>query len=205
MDRRLALKTLGLLCAPGVRATAFAQAPARAWRVGFLGSANAPANGLPPAPLRRGLAGLGYVEGRDVVYYGRWADAKFDRLGALAGELVQLGADVIVVLGWQAADAARRATSSIPIVLTGVGDAVESRLVASLAHPGGNLTGMSDVESVLSSKRLQLLKQTVPHASRIAVLWNQNDVAMTLRYRRIDEAARSLGVMVVGLGVREPD
>lgn len=205
MKRRLALKAFGLLCAAGLRSPAFGQARAKVWRVGFLGSANSPAGGLPPAPLRRGLAELGYVEGRNVAYEGRWANGKLDRLPALAGELVALEVDVIVLLGWLAADAARRATSSIPIVVSGVGDAVESRLVASLARPGGNLTGLSDVETVLSSKRLQLLKETVPQARRIAVLWNQNDAGMTLRYRKIDEAGRSLGVTVVGLGVREPD
>ena len=183
----------------------FAQTKGKVWRIGYLGGANRPTNGLPPAALREALAALGYVEGANIAYEGRWAEAKFERLPALAAELVQLHVDVVVVVGWVAANAIKRATSTIPIVIAGVGDAVESGLAASLSRPGANLTGMTDVEAELSAKRLQLLKETVPKASRIAVMWNQDDLAMTLRYRKIDGAARALGVSVKALGVREPD
>lgn len=182
-----------------------AQQQGKIWRIGFLQGGARPSNGLPPVPLREGLAALGYVEGSNVVYEGRWAEAKFERLPALAAELVQRRVDAIVVTGWLACQALKRATATIPIVAAGVGDAVESGLVVSLSRPGGNLTGMSDVEAELSSKRLQLLKETFPKASRIAILWNQDDLGMTLRYRKIEAAARDLAVSIQALGVREPD
>ena len=199
--RRLLFGVAALLSSP---LTGKAQQE-KVWRIGFLQGGARPPNGLPPLALREGLAKLGYVEGKNVLYEGRWADAKFVRLPALAAELVQGRVDAIVVLGWPACQALKRATTSIPIVAAGVGDAVESGLVASLSKPGGNITGMSDVEIELSSKRLQLLKETFPKAHRIAVLWNQDDVGMTLRYRRLESAARSLAVTVQALGVRAPD
>jgi len=185
----------------GVRA----QPSGKQWRVGLLLSSARPQNGLPPAPFRDAMAEMGYVQAVNVIYDGRWAEGKFDRLPAMAAELVQDRVDVMIVAGWQACNAAKMATQSIPIVALFVGDAVESGLVASLAHPGANLTGMSDMEAELSAKRLQLLKETVPKASRIAVLWNQDDLGMTLRYRQLVSAAKALGVTVQALGVREPD
>ena len=205
MNRRdavLALLALGATAAP---LTTNAQQHSKTWRIGFLAGGGRPPNGLAPAALREGLSALGYVEGTNLVYEARWAEGKFDRLPALAAEFVQLRVDAIVVLGWLATQAVRRATSTIPIVIAGVGDAVESGLAASLTRPGANLTGMSDLEADLSSKRLQLLTETVPKASRIAVLWNQDDLGMTLRYRKIDAAAHALGVTVQALGVREPE
>jgi putative ABC transport system substrate-binding protein len=203
IDRRRLLIAAGAFAALPI--TGMAQQPGKTWRIGFLAGAGRPQNGLPPVPLRAGLADLGYAEGSNVVYEGRWAEGRFDRFPALAEELVKLRVDAIVVIGWVATRAVKRATSTIPIVIAGVGDAVESGLATSLARPGANLTGMSDMEAELSSKRLQLLKETVPKAARMAVLWNQDDLGMTLRYRNIDAAARSLGVAVQALGVREPD
>lgn len=203
INRRRLLIAAGALAASPI--ASMAQQPGKTWRIGFLAGAARPQNGLPPAPLRAGLAELGYVEGSNVVYEGRWAEGKFDRFPALAEELVKLRVDAIVVIGWVATRAVKRATSTIPIIIAGVGDAVESGLAASLARPGANLTGMSDMEAELSSKRLQLLKETIPKAARMAVLWNQDDLGMTLRYRNIDAAAHSLGVAVQALGVREPD
>ena len=201
--RRQFLIAAGALLAAPV--TGMAQQQGKIWRIGFLQGGNRPPNGLLPAAFREGLAALGYVEGASVAYEGRWADAKFERLPALAAELVQSRVDAILVTGWPAAQAVKRATSAIPIVTLAAGDAIESGLAASLSRPGGNLTGMSDAEAELSAKRLQLLKETVPKASRIAVMWNQDDLGMTLRYRKIDAAARSLAVNVQALGVREPD
>ena len=194
------------LAALGVASlAAHAQQPKKVWRIGFLGGVNRPPDGLPPAPLRKALAALGYLEGSNITFEGRWAEAKFERLPALAAELIERQVDAIVVGGWLPTQAVKRATSIIPIVALGVGDAVESGLVASLARPGANLTGVSEGEAELSAKRLQLLKEAVPKASRIAVMWNQDDLGMTLRYRQIDIAARKLGVTVQALGVREPD
>jgi putative ABC transport system substrate-binding protein len=201
-DALLAVLALGTAAAP---LATKAQRPGKASRIGFLAGGGRPPNGLPPAALREAFSALGYVEGTNVAYEGRWAEGKFDRLPALAAELVQLHVDAIVVLGWLATRAVKHATPVIPIVIAGVGDAVESGLAASLTRPGANLTGMSDLEADLSSKRLQLLTETVPKASRIAVLWNQDDLGMTLRYRNIDAAAHALGVTVQALGVREPE
>jgi putative tryptophan/tyrosine transport system substrate-binding protein len=183
----------------------FAQQQNKVWRVGFLQGNVPPPDGLVPAPLRKALADLGYVDGKNVTYEARWAEANLSRLPELAAELVKLNVDVIVVTGWAAAQAAKDATSTIPVIIAFAGEAVATGLVASLSRPGGNLTGISDMAVELSAKRLELLKETFPKASRIAILWNQNDVGMTLRYREIDRAAKALGVKVQALGVRTVD
>jgi putative ABC transport system substrate-binding protein len=129
-----------------------------------------------------------------------------ERLPGLAAELVRLKVDVIATNGGPATMAAKQATSTIPIVVAvAAGDAVATGLVASLARPGANVTGMTDESIQLSAKRMELLKEAVPKAALIAVLWNANDQGMTLRYREIEKAARTLRVEVQALGVREPD
>ena len=188
----------------GAPLAAFAQQKGKVWRIGFLQGGSRPPDGLPPTALRQGLAALGYVEGRNVVYEGRWAEAKFDRFPELAAELVRLRVDAIVVTGGASA-AAKKATSTIPIIIAGAGDPVGTGMIASLARPGGNITGTSAQATELSGKRLEILKEAVPEASRIAVLWNADNPAMTLRYREIEKAARILRVAVQPLGVREPD
>jgi putative ABC transport system substrate-binding protein len=182
-----------------------AQQTGRIWRIGYLGKGPRPADGSVPAPLRNGLQALGHGEGREIVFEGRWAEVKSERLPALAAELVSAKVDLIVSLGWEATAAAKKASSTIPIVVLNAGDVVESGLVSSLARPGGNVTGVNDQSGVLSAKRLELLKELVPTASRIAVLWNANDRAMTLRYREIEKAAQALRITIEPLGVREPD
>jgi ABC-type uncharacterized transport system substrate-binding protein len=118
---------------------------------------------------------------------------------------MQLRADVIATNGGPATMAAKQATRTIPIVMaTAAGDAVATGLVASLARPGGNITGLTDESIELSAKRMELLKEAVPQAARIAILWNANDQGMTLRYREIEKAARKLRVEVQALGVRGP-
>jgi putative tryptophan/tyrosine transport system substrate-binding protein len=201
--RRAFLGTLASVILAPVSAGA-QQAP-KVWRIGWLhGGARTP-DGAPPAALRQALQALGYVEGKDVTYVGRWAEAKRERLPGLAAELVGLKVDLIVTRGGPAAEAARQATTTIPIVISGAGDAVGTGLISSLAHPGGNITGITDQAAELSAKRLELLKDAVPRASRIAVLWNADDLAMTLRYREVERAARILRVTVEPLGVREPE
>ena len=187
------------------RNDAQAQQPGKVWRIALLATGARTADGSPPAALRLALQELGYVDGTSISYVGRWAEAKSDRLPGLAAELAALKVDLIVTLGGPAADAAKEATPTIPIVIVGAGDAVGTGLIASLARPGGNVTGISEPATELSAKRLQLLKEAVPKASRIAVLWNADDRAMTLRYREIEKAARVLGVTIQPLGVREPD
>jgi putative ABC transport system substrate-binding protein len=155
--------------------------------------------------LRQALAELGYVDGKNVTYAGRWADAKIERLPGLAAELVGLDVDLLLTAGAPAAQAAKQATSTIPIVFIAPGDALGIGLVTNLARPGGNITGISDPATELSAKRLGLLKEAVPGATRVAVLWNADDRAMTLRYGEVEKAARVLHVTVQPLGVRAPD
>jgi putative tryptophan/tyrosine transport system substrate-binding protein len=126
--------------------------------------------------FQRGLRELGYVEGRNIVIEYRFADGKFDRLGALAAELVQLNVDVIVSVVTQASLAAKNATGTIPIIIVSVGDPVGAGLVASLARPGANVTGNSAMTIEVIGKSLGLFKQTVPEVSPMAVLWNPNNV-----------------------------
>ena len=194
---------LGMLVAPLLAAS---QPPPKVFRVGHLSAGGRTPDGAPPGPLREGLRGLGYVEGQTMAYEARFAEGKSERLPGLATELVRLKVDVIVTQGGPAAAAAKQATSTIPIVMApAAGDAVAAGLIASLARPGGNVTGLTDESVQLSAKRMQLLKEAVPKAALIAVLWNTNDQGMTLRYREIEKAARILHVEVQALGVREPD
>jgi putative ABC transport system substrate-binding protein len=204
MERRtfMAVLTGGLLAAP---LAAEAQQRGKTWRVGFLSGGARTPDGAPPLPLRQALQELGYVEQQNVVYLGRWADAKQDRLPGLAAELVGLKVDVIVTVGGPASAAAKQATPSIPIVLALVGDADGIGLIESLARPGGNVTGVTDQSVELSAKRLELLTEALPKAARIAVLWNADDRGMTLRYREVEKAAQMLHVTVQPLGVREPN
>ena len=203
MDRRAFIGpvALGFLAMP----LADAQQAGKTYRIGYLSVGARPTDGAPPAALRQALQELGYSEGKNVTYEGRWAEAKRERLPALAAELVALKVDLIITFGSTAAAAAKEASSTTPIVMALSGDPVGVGLIASLARPGGNVTGITDDATPLSAKRLQLLKEAVPSASRVAVLWNAQDQAMTLRYREIDKAARVLGVTVQPLGVREPD
>lgn len=202
--RRQFLATFGPILATGPIAS-FAQQPAKVWRVGYLSALARPPDGLAPAALRQGFADLGYVEGKNIAYESRWAEGRFARLPELAAELARQRVDAIVVLGYPAAAAAKNSTSTIPIVMSGSGDPVSTGLIASLARPGGNITGTSAQETELSAKRMQLLKEAVPKATRIAVLWNANDRAMSLRYSEIDRAARVLQLTVQALGIGEPD
>jgi putative ABC transport system substrate-binding protein len=204
MNRRdTVLAFLALGTAP---LAALAQPADKLFRIGFLAGGGAPPDGAIPGPLRQAMRDLGYVEGKTVAYVGRWADAKLERLAGLAAELVALKVDTIVALGGPATVAAKKASTTIPIVMAGPsGDAVATGLVASLARPGGNITGLSDEASVLSAKRMQILKEAVPKAKRISVLWNSDDNAMTLRYKEIDNAARLLQVTVQPFGLREPN
>jgi ABC-type uncharacterized transport system substrate-binding protein len=171
-------------------------------RVGFLASGVQPADGSLPATLRSELESLGYAEGKTVVYDGRWSGGQNERLPALAAELVSRNVDLILAFGSPAGEAAKRTTSTIPIVVFNAGDLVETGLVQSLGRPGGNVTGVNDPAAVLSAKRLEILKELVPLAKRIAVLWNADNHAMTLRYREIDRAAQAKGMMIDPLGVR---
>jgi putative ABC transport system substrate-binding protein len=182
-----------------------AQKPAKVWRIGFLSGGPRPADGAPPAALRQALAELGYVDSKNVTYTARWAEANSERLPGFAAELVGLDVDLLLTIGAPAAEAAKKATATIPIVFVAPGDAADTGLVTNLARPGGNITGISDPATELSAKRLELLKEVVPSATRVAVIWNAKDRAMTLRYGEVEKAARVLHITVQPLSVREPD
>ena len=184
---------------------ACAQTASKVFHVGYLVSGGRTPDCGPPGPLREALRTLGYVEGRNIAFEVRFAEGKLYRLPSLAAELVGLKPDVIATQGGLATVAAKQATTTIPIVMAlSSGDAVAVGWIASLARPGGNVTGMSDEVVQLSAKRMEILKEAAPHATRIAVVWNREDAGMTLRYREIEKAARTLNVDVQALGVREP-
>ena len=156
------------------------------------------------AAFRQGLRDLGYVEGQNIAVEFRWADLP-QRLPDLATDLVRGKVDIIVTQGTPAAQAAKRATSTIPIVMATSGDPVRIGLVASLARPGGNVTGNSMLATELSGKRLELLKEIVPGVSRIAVLSNPTNPTHALFLRETEAAAKTLGVVLQVLEVRGPD
>ena len=154
--------------------------------------------------FRQGLRQLGYVEGRDVILEQRYAEANLDRLPALAAELVQLKVEVIVTTGSQATRAAQNATRTIPIVMAVSGDPVAAGFVASLARPGGNVTGLSNLSQDLSGKRVELLKETIPKLSRASVLLDPTVVELTPQLRETERAARGLGLRLQFVEVRAP-
>jgi putative ABC transport system substrate-binding protein len=163
--------------------------------------------GLPEASMgkatRDRLRELGYTEGRDILFQARWADGKMERLDELAVELARLQLDAIIAYTTPGAIAARKATTTIPIVFLFVGDPVGAGVVPSLAHPGGNATGLSLLATELSAKRLEILLELAPKASRVAMLWNDANTGMVLRSREAQDAAAKLGVAIKSVGVHD--
>jgi putative ABC transport system substrate-binding protein len=156
--------------------------------------------------LRVGLRELGYVEGQNIRFEYRWAEGRFERLPDLAAELIRLKPDVIVTDVTQASLVAKKATATIPIVMVGVADPVGVGLIASLAHPGGNVTGTSSLAAVLVGKQLELLKQIVPSNTRIAAFWNPANLAFqTLQVTEAKTAAERLGVELQLIEARAPN
>ena len=165
--------------------------------IGFLGIGSpGPATAPNVAAFRQGLGEAGYIEGQNLAIEYRWAEGHYDRLPALAADLVGHKVDVIVALGSPAALAAKSATSTIPIIFSSNGDPVAEGLVASLTRPGGNLTGFSFFSTELMPKRLELLSELVPHAGVIALLVNPNNPAAEPMIRDVQEAARTKGVQL---------
>jgi putative tryptophan/tyrosine transport system substrate-binding protein len=151
------------------------------------------------------LAELGWIEGKNIVSERRYAEDRVERLPELAAELVRLNVDVIVASGTLGPLAAKRATSTIPIVMTASGDPLGSGLVASLARPGGNVTGMSLMAPDLGGKRLELLKELLPRLVRVAVLWNAANPYPAIVFKETEGAGRTMGIEVQSLEVRGPD
>jgi putative ABC transport system substrate-binding protein len=204
MNRRDFMALFGSTAVACPRA-GFAQTPAKVYHIGLL-SAGPPVADASPygAPLVRGLAQHGYALGRNLAFERRGAEGQLDRLPRLVEELVESKADVIITFGYPPAPTAKQRTT-LPIVAFGTGDPVSTGLVESLARPGGNLTGISDVSAELTPKRMELLKQMTPGLKRVAMLWNAADLGMTMRYRASETGATALGISVQALGVREPE
>jgi ABC-type uncharacterized transport system substrate-binding protein len=176
----------------------------KVYRVGLV-AVGAPDTGILGAGMVRNFTRRGYVADGNIVFERRAAQGKLDRLPGFIDELVAKHVDVIITQGYPAASAAKERAGDTPIVVTNSGDPVDTGLAASLAHPGGNVTGVSDIASELSAKRLALLKEAVPSLRNVAVVWNADDLGMTLRYRAAEVQALRLGMMIVPLGVREPE
>jgi putative ABC transport system substrate-binding protein len=149
------------------------------------------------------LRELGYTEGRDIILETRWAEGKVDRLTELAAELASLKVDAIITFSTPAAIAARKATTTIPIIFVYVGDPVGAGVVPSLARPGGNATGISLLATELSAKRLEILLEIAPKTSDVAMLWNDTNTGMVLRAREAQDAAAKLGVTIHSIGVHD--
>jgi len=176
----------------------------RPYRIGFLGvtSASTPGALRRVEAFRAGLHALGYVEGADVVVEFRWADGDAGRLAGLARELVLLPVDVLVTQGSFATRAAKDATSTIPIVMMAVGDAIGAGLVASLARPGGNVTGSTFLGPQIYAKQLELLREAVPRVTRVAVLMNPDNPGNRTVLRELEGAARSMKVTLTPIDAR---
>jgi len=199
MDRRTFLSALGLLASP---LAAEAQQGGKVYRVAFLGNSTAALEANLVGPFREGLRDLGYVEGRNILIEYRWAEGKYERFPALIAELAALKVDVIVTAGTPAALAVKKTTPSIPLVMAAVGDPIGVGLVASLARPGGNATGLSAIAPELEGKRLELLREVVSKLSHIAVLWNPDNPLHAGSLKETRAAAQVLGIKVQLLGVR---
>jgi putative ABC transport system substrate-binding protein len=204
MDRRVFLGTVaaGLLAGP---LAARAQRPGRLYRFGVLDSERPAPSQANLDAFRQGLRELGHVEGQHFVIEYRSAEGRAERLPDLATELVRLGVDVIVTRGTSAALGARHVTETIPIVMASSGDPVFAGLVASLARPGGNVTGLRlGVSPELAGKRLRLLKELLPGLSRVGVFMDSGDVYAHLAMREIERVARATGVQLHNVGARRP-
>ena len=180
----------------------FGQPQQRTFRVGML-AAGSPTQFTDA--IFTALHGMGYVEGKNLVVERRFADGNLDRLPAFAAELVSLRVDVIVIQGTPASLAAKKATSTIPIVFAANSDPVGVGIVASLARPGGNITGTSLMASDLSAKRLELLHAVVPRLARIAILWDSSNPGMALRVQETENAARQSQLALRSAGPRNAD
>jgi putative tryptophan/tyrosine transport system substrate-binding protein len=183
--------------------SAQAQNPTKIHRIGYLAARSSPEPR--DEGFRRGLRDLGYVEGKNIAIEDRYARGKIEELAGFVAEMIRLNVDVIVATGTPAAQRAKQATSVIPIVMAIGDDPVEMGLIASLAHPGGNVTGVTSLATELRGKMLELLKEVVPRLTRIGVLWSPVDPRFVLNFKESEAVARSLGLQLQSLDVRGSD
>ena len=183
-----------------------AQQPGRTYHVGLLATGGA-SGSLDERrnSILEGLAASGFVEGRNLEFDMRSGEGRYERLAEYAAALKASQVDAIVTFGYPAAAAAKTSATDIPIVVTGAGDPVATGLADSLARPGGHLTGITELSTELSAKRLEILKEAVPNLRRVAMLFNAADLGMTLRSQAAASAAHVLNVDIQTLGVREPN
>jgi putative ABC transport system substrate-binding protein len=200
MRRRKFITLLGGAAVAWPLAARGQQSVSKMPRIGIIGEAATPGD-----HFRKGLRDLGYIEGRNVTIEYRSAEGRLDRLAAAATELARLPVDVFVTYGTPATHAAKQATTTIPIVMTGIGDAVRAGLVTGLAHPGGNITGISILGPEVGAKRLQLLKLAVPTMSRAAFLWNPDNASHAAYLDKWKAVAPVLGVEMLFVAVRSSD
>ena len=205
ITRRELLIVLGAGALAAPLASFAQQQTTKVFRIGFLGATSASSSASRVEALRAGLRDLGYVEGKNIVIEFRWAEGKYDRLPGLAAELVRLKVDVIVTHNTQTTRAAKNATTQIPVVMAGGGDPVAAGLIASLARPGGNITGSNNFSPELSAKRIELLKEAFPRTQRVAVLWNPDNLTGRPTLQVMETTAKSLKVELQPFEVRGPD
>jgi putative ABC transport system substrate-binding protein len=181
-----------------------AQQPGKIHRIGYLSAASE--KGLGEEVFRQGLRNLGYVEGRDIVLEMRFARGELDQLAGLAHELVRAKPDIIITSSIQSTQAAMAATKTIPIVFAIADNPVESKIVSSLAAPDGNATGITDFADELSGKRVELLKESFPSLSRLAVIiWKPDGPGNSREREDIESAARRLGMQILPIEIRKPE
>ncbi len=194
-----------ILCALGAAAfaqrLAFAQQAGRTYRIGVLGAGSPAGWAKMVGALREGLNALGYVEGKNLAIDYRWAEGRYDDLPKLAGELIAAGAALIVTHATPGARGAMQATSSVPIVVASIGDAVTAGIVTNLAHPGGNVTGLSFFVEEIATKRIELLTEILPRTSSINLIYQQYMSAVPGRF---DNAARAKKVTIHRVFVNTP-
>src|SRR5262245_59264834 len=193
---------LSMLAVPLVAA---AQPVGPVHRIGWLSAGSPLGSRTNIEAFQQGLRALGYVEGQNLAIEYRYAEGQFDRLPALVAELVRVPVAVLVAGGENVARVAQHATHTLPIVVVAGVDPVEVGLIASLARPGGNITGLTLISTELGGKRLELLKEAVPTASRVAVLFNPANISAVSQWREIEGAARALGVQLHAMEVRQAD
>jgi putative ABC transport system substrate-binding protein len=203
VDRRAFLGALagGLLAAP---LAAEGQQSGKVYRVGLLEVVPAASNATNLAAFRQGLKELGYAEGQDLVIEYRSADGRPERFPALAEELVRLKVDLIVTRGTPAALAAKQATATIPIVMASSGDPLTTGLVASVAHPGANVTGLSAFATEIQGKQLDLVRDVVPRIARIGFLFNMSNPVRQAEWKEAEPLARATGIQAQLIDVRSP-
>ena len=182
-----------------------AQQPEKLYRIGMLERTSPEINAANLNGFRQGLREIGYVEGKNFMIEYRSADGRDERYPGLATELVRLKVDVILTRGTPATLAAKNATGTIPVIITGIGDPVGQGVVASLARPGGNITGLSPLVTELYPKRIELLRELLPGAARLAALFNMSNASNPPAWKEVERASRSLGLQPHLLDVRRPE